>query len=53
MLDTSLGETGPATLGIVMVALGLIPLAAVAMRRADRTNDNRHFPSCAPQPARA
>ena len=53
MLDTSLGETGPATLGIVMVALGLIPLAAVAMRRADRTKDNHHFPSCAPQPARA
>ena len=53
MLDTSLGETGPATLGIVMVALGLIPLAAVAMRRAGRTNDNHRFPSCAPQPARA
>ena len=53
MLDTSLGETGPATLGIVMVALGLIPLAAVAMRRADRTDDNHRFPSCAAQPARA
>ena len=53
MLDTSLGETGPATLGIVMVALGLIPLAAVAMRRAGRTNDNHRFPSCAAQPARA
>ena len=47
MLDTSLGETGPATLGIVMVALGLIPLAALAMRRASRTDDNHRFPSCA------
>jgi DHA1 family inner membrane transport protein len=53
MLDTSLGETGPATLGIVMVALGLIPLVAVATRRAGRTNDNHGFPSCAAQPARA
>src|SRR3954454_2338906 len=27
-LDTSLGETGPATVGVVMVVLGLIPLIA-------------------------
>src|SRR4051812_604978 len=32
-LNTSLAETGPATLGVVMVALGLIPLAGLAMRR--------------------
>src|SRR3954465_15674411 len=32
-LNTSLGETGPATLGVAMVALALIPLAALAMRR--------------------
>ncbi len=53
MLDTSLGATGPAALGIVMVTLGLVPLTAVARRRAGRTCDNRRFPSCAAQPARA
>jgi DHA1 family inner membrane transport protein len=53
MLDTSLGATGPAGLGVVMVALGLIPLAAVATRRAGRTNDKHRFPSCAAQTARA
>ena len=52
MLDTSLGATGPATLGIAMVTLGLIPLAAVAVRRPRRTDDHR-FRSCAAQPARA
>src|SRR3954462_1017783 len=36
-LNTSLGQTGPATLGVVMVGLGLIPLAVLAMRRASRT----------------
>ena len=49
-LDTSLGETGPATLGVVMVALGLLPLAALAMARA---GDTHHFPACAAHPARA
>jgi DHA1 family inner membrane transport protein len=35
-LDTSLGETGPATVGAVMVALGLIPLVVLAQpARAD------------------
>ena len=53
MLDTSLGATGPVALGIVMVTLGLIPLTAVARRRAGRTRDTRRFPSCAAQPARA
>jgi DHA1 family inner membrane transport protein len=52
-LDTTLGDTGPATLGVVMVALGLIPLAALAMTRARRTNDSHRFPSCAAHPARA
>jgi len=47
-LDTSLGETGPATLGVVMVALGLVPLTALAMTGAARTN--RRF---AAHPARA
>src|SRR3954451_18228967 len=52
MLDTSLGATGPATLDIAMVTLGLIPLVAVSMRRPRRTDDHL-FPSCAAQPARA
>src|SRR4051812_10011026 len=46
-LDTSLGETGPATLGVAMVALGLIPLAALATRRVSRTH------ACAAHPAHA
>jgi predicted MFS family arabinose efflux permease len=55
-LNTSLGETGPATLGVVMVALGLIPLAALVVRRASRTktsNDNHRLHSCAAHPAPA
>ena len=55
-LNTSLGQTGPATLGVVMVALGLIPLAALAMRRASRTktsNANHRLHSCATHPAHA
>src|SRR4051812_44024063 len=55
-LDTSLGETGPATVGAVMVALGLIPLAALATRRGSRTetsNENHRLQSCASQPAGA
>src|SRR5215213_4328346 len=32
-LNTSLGETGPATLGVVMVGIGLIPLAVLVKRR--------------------
>src|SRR3954447_16878791 len=55
-LNTSLGETGPATLGVVMVALGLIPLAVLAMRRASRTktsDDNHRVPACTAQLARA
>src|SRR3954471_5312746 len=46
-LNTSLGETGPATLGVAMVALGLIPLAALRMRRVSRTH------ACAAHPAHA
>ena len=55
-LNTSLGQTGPATLGVVMVALGLIPLAALAIRRASRTatsQDNHRLHSCAAHPAHA
>jgi DHA1 family inner membrane transport protein len=55
-LDTSLGQTGPATLGVVMVALGFIPLAALVTRRASRTetsSGNHPLPSCAAHPARA
>jgi DHA1 family inner membrane transport protein len=33
-LDTSLGVTGPATVGVLMVALGLVPLLALSVRRA-------------------
>jgi predicted MFS family arabinose efflux permease len=35
-LDTALGATGPATVGVVMVALGLIPLLALAAMRVVR-----------------
>ena len=52
-LDTSLGETGPATVGAVMVALGLIPLAALATRRAKTARDSHRFHPCAAHPARA
>jgi predicted MFS family arabinose efflux permease len=55
-LDTALGQTGPATLGVVMVALGFIPLAALVTRRASRTetsSGNHPLPSCAAHPARA
>ena len=51
-LDTSLGAIGPATVGAVMVALGLIPLAALAGRRAGRTRSHRVH-SCAAHPAHA
>src|SRR3954468_8725412 len=55
-LNTSLGQTGPATLGVVMVALGLIPLAAVAIKRASHPNTakaNHRVHSCAAHPAHA
>jgi predicted MFS family arabinose efflux permease len=48
----SLGATGPATVGVVMVALGLVPLAALGMRRPRRTATSRR-PCCAAQPAHA
>src|SRR3954453_16566407 len=52
-LNTSLGQTGPATLGVVMVALGLIPLAALALKRASRTtasNADHRLHSCPAHP---
>ncbi|MDQ1658235.1 MAG: transporter, family, chloramphenicol resistance protein [Cryptosporangiaceae bacterium] len=54
-LDSSLGETGPATVGVVMVALGLVPLVALAANRAGRsgTADTHHFDPCAAHAARA
>jgi DHA1 family inner membrane transport protein len=36
-LDSSLGATGPAAVGAVMVALGLIPLVGLGMRGRRRT----------------
>src|SRR3954468_23292773 len=55
-LNTSLGATGPATLGIAMVTLGLIPLVAVAIKRASHPNTakaNHRVHSCAAHPAHA
>jgi DHA1 family inner membrane transport protein len=49
-LDTSLGATGPATVGAVMVALGLIPLLALAGGRFRRT---RRVEPCAAHAAHA
>src|SRR3954454_14965139 len=44
-LNSSLGATGPATVGVAMVALGLVPLIALAAKRARRTETCRtnHF----------
>src|SRR4051794_39712026 len=53
-LNPALGQTGPATLGVVMVALGLIPLAALAIKRATRTTTsdaNHRLHTCATHPA--
>jgi DHA1 family inner membrane transport protein len=36
-LDSSLGPTGPATVGLAMVTLGLVPLIALAATRAPST----------------
>jgi predicted MFS family arabinose efflux permease len=40
-LDTPLGVTGPAMVGAVMVALGLVPLVALAVKRASATPRSR------------
>jgi DHA1 family inner membrane transport protein len=45
-LNSSLGTTGPATVGVVMVTLGLGPLIVLAARRVRRT-------ACSAQVARA
>src|SRR3954470_8235392 len=46
-LNTSLGVTGPATVGVVMVVLGLVPLAALAVRRTTQTSTRRtHMTTC-------
>jgi MFS transporter, DHA1 family, inner membrane transport protein len=54
-LDSSLGETGPATVGVVMAALGLVPLIALAAKRVSSSNaaDTSHFNTCAALAARA
>ena len=52
----SLGETGPATVGVAMVALGLVPLAALAMRRAGRATpatEQHRLDPCAAHAAHA
>jgi predicted MFS family arabinose efflux permease len=41
-LDTALGATGPATVGVAMVALGLIPLLALAARSPARGATHMH-----------
>src|SRR3954451_12180609 len=46
-LDTSLGETGPAAVGIVMALLSLIPLIAIAMNGAGLTKTSRNH-QCLP-----
>jgi DHA1 family inner membrane transport protein len=49
-LDSSLGATGPATVGVVMVALGLVPLIALAAKRVGQTDtaeNDRRFSPCA------
>src|SRR3954454_14076409 len=51
-LNTSLGETGPATVGIAMVVLGLVPLFALRASRAEpATRDHANL--CAAQAVRA
>jgi hypothetical protein len=55
-LDTALGATGPATVGVVMVALGLVPLLTLAMKRVSRTetsHGDHRFNACAAQAVRA
>jgi DHA1 family inner membrane transport protein len=54
-LNSSLGATGPATVGVAMVALGLVPLIALAAKRARRTETCRtnHFDPGTAQAARA
>ncbi|MFD0459658.1 hypothetical protein ACFQ2H_35245 [Streptomyces violaceoruber] len=37
-LDSSLGVRGPETVGLIMAALGMIPLLVLAALRATRTN---------------
>ncbi len=48
-LDTALGVTGPATVGVAMVALGLVPLIALARLRQPKaspmTTTQAHLPA--------
>lgn len=52
-LDTSLGTTGPAAVGVVMVVLGLIPLITLALTRTNRTETSRDDHRFNPGAARA
>jgi predicted MFS family arabinose efflux permease len=54
-LDTALAETGPATVGVLMVGLGLVPLAALARRRARRSNavESHRSHACVTHPVHA
>jgi hypothetical protein len=54
-LDTALGETGPATVGVVMVVLGLVPLIALAAKCVNRAEAARtdHFDHGAARAVRA
>jgi predicted MFS family arabinose efflux permease len=54
-LDTALAETGPATVGVLMVGLVLVPLAALARRRAGRSNaiESHRSHACVTHPVHA
>ncbi len=54
-LNTSLGETGPATVGVAMVVLGLVPLIALAANRGSRAEPatTNHSNLCAAHVVRA
>lgn len=55
MLDSALGQTGPAAVGVVMVAFGIVPLIVLSAKRANRTETTatRHFDHGAARVARA
>jgi DHA1 family inner membrane transport protein len=52
-LNTSLGETGPATIGVVMVLVGLVPLIALAVNRTSRTETSQDEHRFGPAAAQA
>jgi DHA1 family inner membrane transport protein len=52
-LDTALGATGPATVGVLMVTLGLIPLIALRRHRASGPQHDLRLDPCAAHAAHA